>query len=98
MSEPVKDPDTNDPEVRNAGQNSFEARARRASESVRAQLDAKEPGDELGLRRARRPVHRTALPRVAAAAVGAALLVAALAARGRAGVAAIAGRFALAAA
>ena len=69
MSEPVKDPDTNDPEVRNAGQNSFEARARRASESVRAQLDAKEPGDELGLRRARRPVHRTALPRVAAAAV-----------------------------
>ena len=51
-----------------AGQNSFEARARKASESVRQQLAAEEPGDELGLRRARRPIHRMALPRVAAAA------------------------------
>ena len=69
MSDPSSDAEMNDPEMSDAGQNSFEARARKASESVRQQLAAKEPGDELGLRRARRPIHRMALPRVAAAAV-----------------------------
>jgi uncharacterized secreted protein with C-terminal beta-propeller domain len=68
MSESVSDADMNDPEKKNAGQNTFEARARRASESVRQQLAAEEPSDELGLRRTRRPLHRRALPRVAAAA------------------------------
>lgn len=52
-----------------SGPDSFEARARRASDSVREQLAAQDPGVELGLRRMRRPVSRMTLPRVAAAAV-----------------------------
>lgn len=69
MSDPSSDAEMNDPEMSEAGPNSFEARARQASESVRQQIAAMGPGDELGLRRARRPIHRMALPRVAAAAV-----------------------------
>ena len=69
MNDRTSDAEMNDPEMSDAGQNSFEARARKASESVRQQLAAEEPGDELGLRRARRPIRRMTLPRVAAAAV-----------------------------
>ena len=69
MSDPIDDAEMNDPELSGAGPNSFEARARKASESVRQQLAAGEPGDELGLRRTRRPIRRRALPRIAAAAV-----------------------------
>ncbi|HEY5821708.1 MAG TPA: beta-propeller domain-containing protein, partial [Propionibacteriaceae bacterium] len=59
MSDPIGD----------AEPNTFEARARKASESVREQLAGTESGDELSLRRTRRPVRRMTLPRVAAAAV-----------------------------
>ncbi len=64
----MSDAKMNHPELSDAGRNSFEARARRASESVRQQLAAEEPGEELGLKRTRRPVRRMVLPRVAAAA------------------------------
>lgn len=69
MSDPISDDKKNGPEAGDAAQNGFEARARKASESVRQQLAAHEPGDELGLRRIRRPVRGRALPRIAAAAV-----------------------------
>ncbi|HET9647528.1 MAG TPA: beta-propeller domain-containing protein, partial [Microlunatus sp.] len=69
MKDPIGDAEMNDPGMSDGGQNSFEARARKASESVRQQLAAAKPGDELGLRRAHRPIHRMAIPRVAAAAV-----------------------------
>ena len=68
MSDPIGDAETNDPEMTDTGPNSFEARARKASASVRQQLAAPGPDDELGLRRTRRPIHRMAVPRVAAAA------------------------------
>ncbi len=77
MSDPIGDAEMNDRRLSDAGTNTFEARARKASASVRQQLAAKEPGDKLGLRRAQRPVHRVVLPRVAAAAalvVGVAIL------------------------
>jgi uncharacterized secreted protein with C-terminal beta-propeller domain len=63
----MSDADPNDRE--DPGQNSFETRARKASESVRKQLAAHDGGDELGLRRAGRPWHGKAIPRLAAAAV-----------------------------
>ena len=69
MSDPTGEAEMKDSEMRDAGPNSFEARARRASASVRHQLATEEPGGEVGLRRTRRPVRGMTLPRVAAAAV-----------------------------
>ncbi len=69
MSDPTGDAGMNDPEPSDAGLDRFEARAHKASASVRQQLAAHESGDELGLRRARRPKRSMTLPRVAAAAV-----------------------------
>ncbi len=56
------------PEGSDSAHDTFEARARRASASVREQLAAGDGADELALRRVRRPRGR-ALPRLAAAAV-----------------------------
>ncbi len=69
MSDPNDDAEMNGPKADDAEPSSFETRARKASESVLQQLAAQEPGDELGLRRIRRPVHGRAIPRIAAAAV-----------------------------
>lgn len=69
MSDPIEDAGTNGPETGGAGPNSFETRARKASGSVRQQLAARVPEDQLGLRRTHRPIRRTAVARVAAAAV-----------------------------
>jgi len=69
MDDENGDAEMNDTQTGRAGQHSFEARAHKASEAVRQQMAARAPGDELGLRRARRPIRRMTLPRVAAAAV-----------------------------
>ena len=44
MNDPISDAEMNDPEMGDAGLNSFEARARKASVSVREQPPAEDPG------------------------------------------------------